>query len=272
MVSENTARLRLIQRSLDNRALMVEYVARAVNLRSEAQGARAQSQLLRKQLRANLAALRAGRLATREWCAAQRTTRPAPKYPIGRFSRLSGAPPDLVDASRSALHDMYASTGDPAIRAELVSSYDGFARSLALKFRHRESVDELTAEQADSPSVEAVAARCELSVERVLEAMELRVTQAALPIDAPMIGGPDDAVLDPGAEDAGFGRLENQELLGRLLDRLSTRDRRIVELRFNDELTQAEIAEEIGVSQMCVSRVLARTLGRLRIWARTAVA
>lgn len=134
------------------------------------------------------------------------------------------------------------------------------------------AVDELTGEQADSPSLEAVAQRCELSVERVLETMELRVRQRALSIDAPMTGGSDDPVLEPGVEDTGFGRLENQELLGRLLDRLSARDRRIIELRFVDELIQAEIAEQIGVSQMCVSRVLARTLGRLRLWARAAVA
>ena len=132
------------------------------------------------------------------------------------------------------------------------------------------ALDELTSEQAGSPSVKAVAERCELSVERVLEAMELRVSQRALPIGVPVTG--EDAALEPGVEDAGFGRLENQELLERLLDRLSARDRRIIELRFVDELTQAQIAEQIGVSQMCVSRVLARTLGRLRVWARTAVA
>jgi RNA polymerase sigma-B factor len=61
-------------------------------------------------------------------------------------------------------------------------------------------------------------------------------------------------------------------LLQGLLARLPERDRRIVELRFVQELTQNEIAARVGVSQMCVSRVLARTLGRLRVWARTALA
>ena len=59
--------------------------------------------------------------------------------------------------------------------------------------------------------------------------------------------------------------------MAHLLGRLPERDRRIIELRFVHELTQSEIAAEIGVSQMCVSRVLARTLGRLRLWARNAV-
>ena len=71
--------------------------------------------------------------------------------------------------------------------------------------------------------------------------------------------------------ETGFRSLENRQLLAHLLGRLPERDRRIVELRFIDEMTQSEIATEIGVSQMCVSRVLNRALGRLRLWARTAI-
>jgi RNA polymerase sigma-B factor len=56
--------------------------------------------------------------------------------------------------------------------------------------------------------------------------------------------------------------------VSQLLDRLPERDRRIIEPRFVKDMTQAEIAAEVGVSQMCVSRVLTRTLGRLRVWAR----
>ena len=252
--------------------------------------------------------------------------------------RYSPEEPDPLDAVRHRLHEEYAATGDAAIRAELVESYDGFARSLALKFRHRESVDdlvqvarigllhaidrfdpslgrpfplfarititgelkrhlrdrtwemrvprslqedylnvmravdELTAERSESPSMEALAARCEMSVERVVEALELRVSQRALSIDGPATGpGMDDPILELGQEDRGFRQLENRQLLAYLLGRLPERDRRILELRFIGELTQSEIAAEVGVSQMCVSRVLARTLGRLRLWARTAV-
>ena len=209
---------------------------------------------------------------------------------------------------RHELHEAYAATGDPAIRAELLESYDGFARALALKFRHRESVDdlvqvarigllhaidhfdpalgrpfplfarititgelkrhirdrtwamrvprslqedylnvmrtlaELTAERSDSPSMEALAARCGISVERVLEAIELRVNQRALSIDVPAVAGADDPVIELGQEDIGFRRLEDRQLLADLLGRLPERDRRIVELRFIEELTQSEIA------------------------------
>jgi RNA polymerase sigma-B factor len=251
--------------------------------------------------------------------------------------RYAPAPPDPLDARRQQLHESYAATGDPLARAELLASYDGFARSLALKFRHRESVedlmqvarigllhaidrfdpalgrpfplfarititgelkrhirdktwsmrvprslqedylnvmravDELTGEQSDSPPMETVAARCGMSVDRVIEAMELRISQRALSIDGPPAVGTEEPVINLPEEEAGFGQFENRELLSHLLARLPERDRRIIELRFIDELTQSEIAAKVGVSQMCVSRVLARTLGRLRLWARAAL-
>lgn len=244
---------------------------------------------------------------------------------------------DPIDAVRRQLHEAYAATGDEAIRHELMSTYDGFARSLALKFRHREpaddlvqvarigllhaidrfdpalgrpfplfasititgelkrhlrdrtwgmrvprslqedylnvmrAVDELTAEHSDSPSMEALAERCGIPVERVVEAMELRLSQRALSLDAPTPGAAEEPVMELGEEEVGFHHLENRELLANLLARLPERDRRIIELRFMEDMTQSEIAAEIGVSQMCVSRVLARTLGRLRLWARAAV-
>ncbi len=134
------------------------------------------------------------------------------------------------------------------------------------------AVDELTAERSDSPSMETLAARCGMSVERVVEALELRVTQRALSIDVPSGAGSEDPVIELSQEDIGFRQLENRQLLASLLSRLPERDRRIIELRFIEELTQAEIAARVGVSQMCVSRVLARALGRLRQLARTAVA
>jgi RNA polymerase sigma-B factor len=280
--------------------------------------------------------VRQARAALSELRAGVRACRPATTAPTPVLPRYNTPEPDPLDALRRQLHEAYAATGDPAIRAEIMESYDGFARSLALKFRHRESVDdlvqvarigllhaidrfdpalgrpfplyarititgelkrhirdktwamrvprslqedylnvmravdELTAERSDSPSMDALAARCGMSVERVVEVMELRVTQRALSIDVPTTAGTDETILELGQEDVGFRQLENRQFLATLLGRLPERDRRILELRFVEELTQSEIAAEIGVSQMCVSRVLARTLGRLRLWARTA--
>lgn len=317
-------------RVLTNRRIVDTVALRMSVAREHAKDTRDRSRSLRMEVRQQLDTLTERIIASKEWrsAAVQSASAPLIRAPAQR------AP---IDTARHQLHEDYAATGDPATRAQLMASYDGFARSLALKFRHRESVDdlvqvarigllhaidrfdpdlgrpfplfarititgelkrhirdktwsmrvprslqedylsvmravdELTAEQSDSPPIEAVAERCDLSVERVLEAMELRVSQRALSIDAPAGAGPDEPVIELSEDDAGFGQLENRELLARLLARLPERDRRIVELRFIDELTQSEIAAEIGVSQMCVSRVLARTLGRLRLWARTAV-
>ena len=286
---------------------------------SRAERARHRAESLRLEVRHNLDTLTAGLAAFR---------------PLPLITPVAADP---LEAARRNLHETYAVTRDPAIRTELMASYDGFARALALKFRHRESVedlvqvarvgllnavdrfkpelgrpfplfarititgelkrhirdktwgmrvprslqedylnviravDELTAERSDSPSIAAIAARCGISTERVIETMELRVSQRPLSIDVPTAPDAEEPLIELGEEDVGFGQLENRELLAHLLGRLPERDRRIIELRFGDELTQSEIADRVGVSQMCVSRVLARTLGRLRLWARSAL-
>ena len=319
----------LIRRIRANRSALDDTTSRLSDVLTTAERRLAASGELRTQALRSLERLQRSRDNVTAPPPARRTSPPVlPRY------RPEG--PDPLDAARQELHEAYARTGDPALRAELLASYDAFARSLALRFRHREdvddlmqvarigllhaidrfdpalgrpfplfarvtitgelkrhirdktwamrvprslqedylnvmrAVDELTVERSDSPSMEALAERCRMPVERVVEAMELRVSQRAFSIDAPAAGHPDDPVIELGQDDVGFRRLENRDLLAHLLGRLPERDRRIIELRFVAEMTQSEIATEVGVSQMCVSRVLARTLGRLRLWARTA--
>ena len=319
----------LIERIKANRSILQDTTSRLSLVLTTAQQHLATTQGLRTEAQRSLERLRQSR---------EDTSIPAPLggTPPPVLPRYIPDGPDPLDALRRQLHEAYAATGDPAVRAELLSSYDGFARSLALRFRHREdvddlmqvarigllhaidrfdpdlgrpfplfarititgelkrhirdktwgmrvprslqedyldvmrAVDELTAEQSESPSMEALAERCGMSVERVMEAMELRVSQRALSIDAPTTTQSDDPPIELGQDDRGFRHLENRDLLAHLLGRLPERDRRIIELRFVEEMTQSEIAAEVGVSQMCVSRVLARTLGRLRLWARAA--
>lgn len=139
-VMSDRAGLRLIQRILDNRAVMVDLRAKSAIVREAAQETRTQSRFLRKQAGESLGILVDEVLAVKEW----RAARPAgPGTPPFRLPHRASAPPDPVDAARSELHTVYAANGDQATRAELMSSYDGFARSLALKYRHRESVDDL---------------------------------------------------------------------------------------------------------------------------------
>jgi RNA polymerase sigma-B factor len=67
-----------------------------------------------------------------------------------------------------------------------------------------------------------------------------------------------------GEEDSGLEGVENHEALLPLIRELPERERRILGLRFVHNMTQTQIAERIGVSQMHVSRLLARTLDHLR--------
>ena len=67
-----------------------------------------------------------------------------------------------------------------------------------------------------------------------------------------------------GSEDPGYNRTEQRLVLARGLESLSTREREIVTLRFFGGLTQREIADRVGISQMHVSRLLAKSLARLR--------
>jgi RNA polymerase sigma-B factor len=67
-----------------------------------------------------------------------------------------------------------------------------------------------------------------------------------------------------GAEDIGFDTVEYGVAIGTVLSETSERDRKILHYRFVEDLTQSEIAERVGVSQMHVSRILRATLERLR--------
>ncbi|MFE5941737.1 SigB/SigF/SigG family RNA polymerase sigma factor [Streptomyces sp. NPDC056480] len=77
-------------------------------------------------------------------------------------------------------------------------------------------------------------------------------------------GGPGVLARRLGSEDDSFEKIENLEALKPLVADLCARDRTILALRFGDELTQAEIGERLGLSQMHVSRLLSRILGELR--------
>ncbi len=125
------------------------------------------------------------------------------------------------------------------------------------------TADDLTQEFGRSPRINEVAARAGLSQDEVLEAMDLAHSVNPMSLDHPGSGS-DGATIDPGATDSGFGRVEDHQMVTKLIARLPQREQRIVRLRFEHELTQAEIAAQLGVSQMCISRILARTIRLMR--------
>jgi RNA polymerase sigma-B factor len=132
-------------------------------------------------------------------------------------------------------------------------------------------VGELTRELGRQPSVSEVAAAVGAEDEAVLEALEASAAYRATSLETPRggEGEPGDTLADGvGAPDEGFARAEDRALLDRLMRNLTDREREVVRMRFEQDLTQAEIGELIGVSQMQVSRILRRALARLRALAR----
>jgi len=137
-------------------------------------------------------------------------------------------------------------------------------QELALKVN--EALGSLPAKLGRPARPRDVAEAIGVSVEDVLEAMEAATAYETASLDAPRGGADDedwthgDAI---GGEDAGYELVELGEALQGTLDALPARERLILRLRFERDMTQAEIAKCVGVSQMHVSRLLRRSLDRL---------
>ena len=121
--------------------------------------------------------------------------------------------------------------------------------------------EELTAQLGHTPTAAELADRCGVSVEELLEARATTSAHRADSLDRPAT---EDAELTHGdllgRDDPGFDRAEYAADVARLLTRLPERDQQIVRLRFEHDLTQHEIAERVGLSQMHVSRLLRTAL------------
>jgi RNA polymerase sigma-B factor len=125
---------------------------------------------------------------------------------------------------------------------------------------------ELTQELGRAPTVAELSTRLDLAPDLVIEGLESANAYNTLSLDAPDQNEADaTTVLDGlGGEDEALESVEYRESLKPLLAQLDTREKRILTLRFFRGMTQSQIAEEIGISQMHVSRLLARTLTELR--------
>jgi RNA polymerase sigma-B factor len=124
-------------------------------------------------------------------------------------------------------------------------------------------VRDLSQELGRSPTVAEVAARADLSQEEVLDSLTCSAAYRATSLATPM--GDHGTLGDRlGSEDPAYERVDTHQALGVALARLPERERRILQLRFFGNMTQAQIAERLGVSQMHVSRLLSRTLSQLR--------
>ncbi len=127
--------------------------------------------------------------------------------------------------------------------------------------------DRLAGKLQRSPTVRELAAELEVSEEEVIEAQESGSAYRALSLDSPTGDSDDDGhTLGDliGGDDTALERVDNREAVRRVLPHVPFRERRILHLRFFKDRTQAQIAEELGMSQMHVSRLLTMTLAKIR--------
>jgi RNA polymerase sigma-B factor len=177
---------------------------------------------------------------------------------------------DRFDLERGVEFSTYAT---PTIVGEIKRHFrdKGWAirvprRLQELKLSLTKATSELSQKNGRSPTVAELAQHLGMTEEEILEGLESANAYSAVSLDAPD-GGDDDspAVADSlGAMDEALEGVEYRESLKPLLEKLPAREKKILMLRFFGGMTQSQIAGELGISQMHVSRLLARTLAQLR--------
>lgn len=173
---------------------------------------------------------------------------------------------DRFDISRDLEFTTYAT---PTILGEIKRHFRDKGWSVRVPRRLQElsakvnkTTDELTKDLQRSPSVAEIAEHLDVSVDEVLEAMESSSAYSSVPLEAGS-GDDDDApaVIDRYAsEDAGLGTADDRMVIEDTIRDFSPREQDVIRMRFVEGLTQVEIAERLGVSQVQVSRLLRRTL------------
>lgn len=175
---------------------------------------------------------------------------------------------DRFDPERGLEFTTYAT---PTIMGEIKRHFRDKGWSVRVPRRLQElstkvsqATDALTSELHRTPSVAEIAERVGASVDEVLEAMESSSAYSSVPLEG---GGEDDdapSVLDQyAAEDNEIDATDNRMLLEGIIQDFSSREKDIIRMRFEDGLTQSEIAQSLGISQVQVSRLLRRTLARI---------
>jgi RNA polymerase sigma-B factor len=183
---------------------------------------------------------------------------------------------DRFDVERGVAFTSYAV---PTITGEIKRHFRDRAWSVRvprdlqdLALRVERVVAELTRDHGRQPSVMEVAEATGVEPEDVLDAMQASSAYRATSLDTPR-GADDDrggTIGDSvGVDEDGYARAEQRALLQELMRSLTPREREVIRLRFEEDLTQADIGEKVGVSQMQVSRVLRQAVAKLRALAQS---
>jgi RNA polymerase sigma-B factor len=139
-----------------------------------------------------------------------------------------------------------------------------------LTLRVEQATAQLSSQLGRSPSVAELSEHLSVGDEEILEALEAGRARSATSLSAPRGDAEDGSTLADviGDEEDGFLRAEERATLATLFAELSPRERTVLTLRFRQDMTQAEIGEIVGVSQMQVSRIIRSSIEKLRIAAQ----
>lgn len=202
-----------------------------------------------------------------------------------RFGGRGEARDDLVQVARVGLVNAvirfdvntgsdFASFAVPTIMGEVRRHFRDNRWSLKVPRRLKElhvrlssAAAELSQRLGRAPTATELATLLDMDREEVVEGLVAGSAYNALSIDVGGSGGDEDVpgIIDTlGSTDLNLDRIENREALRPLLAALPERERAVLQLRFFESMTQTQIAERVGISQMHVSRLLAKALARLR--------
>ena len=178
---------------------------------------------------------------------------------------------DRFDPSRGLEFTTYAT---PTIMGEIKRHFRDKGWSVRVPRRLQElsakvnqATDVLTTELQRSPKIEEIAEYLDASVDEVLEAMESSSAYSSVPLEGTGNNDNDDApsVLDRYAtEDSALNFTDDRLIIEEALKGFSPREREVIDLRFLQGMTQIEIAEQLGISQVQVSPLLRRTLKKIQ--------
>ena len=184
-------------------------------------------------------------------------------YQVASLALLKGI--DRFDETKGIKFSTFIT---PTITGEIKNYFRDHSRLIHLPRRVAElricigkAAEELFAETGRSPSAREIARRLGVSEEEIVRAQE---AGGVVSLDSPAEDGEGSYYEVLPSERDDFEKLENRDAVASALGELSEQERRLVRLRFGDELSQTETAKRLGVSQMYVSRLERKVLDRMR--------
>ncbi|HEY7632507.1 MAG TPA: SigB/SigF/SigG family RNA polymerase sigma factor [Thermoleophilaceae bacterium] len=203
-----------------------------------------------------------------------------------RYEQTSEPLDDLVQVASLALlkaidryeptrGDAFTSFAVPTILGELKRHFRDTSWSLHVPRGMQErvlavndAIERLSRELGHSPSPQQIALKLDMPIEHVLHALEATAAYSTTSFDTPRRTGDDESgtVADGlGVMDERLELVEDSASIARGVRALPARERHILYLRFAESLTQAEVAERMGISQMHVSRLIRQAIDRVRV-------